>query len=30
VDYGEVIAIMDLMKLGKVDKVGLLLTPVPN
>lgn len=30
VNYGEVIAIMDLMKQGQVEKVGLLLSPVPN
>lgn len=30
VDYGEVIAVMDLMKQGNVDKVGLLLNPVTN
>jgi biopolymer transport protein TolR len=30
VNYGEVIAIMDLMKQGQVEKVGLLLSPIPN
>ncbi len=30
VNYGEVIAIMDLMKQGQVEKVGLLLSPVTN
>lgn len=30
VNYGEVIEIMDLMKQGNVEKVGLLLTPMPE
>ena len=30
VNYGEVIAIMDLMKQGQVEKVGLLLSPISN
>ncbi|CAG0982910.1 Biopolymer transport protein ExbD [Methylophilaceae bacterium] len=30
VNYGEVIGVMDLMKQGKVEKVGLLLSPAPN
>lgn len=30
VNYGEVIAVMDLMKQGNVEKVGLLLSPVTN
>lgn len=30
VNYGEVVAIMDLMKQGNVEKVGLLLSPVAN
>ena len=30
VDYGEVVAVMDLLKQGSVEKVGLLLSPVPN
>ena len=30
VKYGEVIGVMDLIKQGKVEKVGLLLSPAPN
>lgn len=30
VKYDEVIGVMDLMKQGKVEKVGLLLGPAPN
>ncbi|HEY8355095.1 MAG TPA: ExbD/TolR family protein [Methylophilaceae bacterium] len=30
VNYGEVVAVMDLMKQGNVEKVGLLLSPVKN
>jgi len=30
VKYGEVISVMDLIKQGKVEKVGLLLSPAPN
>jgi biopolymer transport protein TolR len=30
VSYGEVIGVMDLIKQGKVEKVGLLLSPAPN
>ncbi len=30
VNYGEVVAVMDLMKQGNVEKVGLLLSPVTN
>ena len=30
VQYGEVIGVMDLIKQGKVEKVGLLLSPAPN
>lgn len=30
VKYGDVISVMDLIKQGKVEKVGLLLSPAPN
>jgi len=30
VNYGDVISVMDLIKQGKVEKVGLLLGPAPN
>jgi biopolymer transport protein TolR len=30
VKYDDVIAVMDLIKQGKVEKVGLLLSPAPN